>query len=133
MSEVCTEQWIADRARLKVLSTQHPEWTQPRLAQEVGRSLGWVKKWLRRFREAGSTDPSVIFGRSPRSRTPFPAYPEEVEAKIVSIRDDPPEHLRRVPGPKTILYFLHKETADAGPRRASAALYAHSLEDFAQT
>lgn len=109
MAEVCTEQWIADRARLRVLREQHTEWTQQRLAQELGRSLGWVKKWLRRFREAGPRDQTVIFGRSPRKRSPFPEYPAEVEAKILNIRDEPPAHLQRVPGPKAILYFLHQD------------------------
>jgi len=86
MPEVCTEQWIADRARLRVLHLQHPEWTQCRLAQEIGRSRGWVQKWLRRFREVDPTDQTVIMGHSSRPRAPFPTYPEEVEAKIVSIR-----------------------------------------------
>ena len=94
MSEVCTEQWIADRACLRLLATQHPEWTQPRLAQEVGRSRGWVQKWLRRFREADPTDQTVLLGRSSRPHTPFPNYAAEVETKIVSIRDEPPAHLQ---------------------------------------
>lgn len=109
MAEVCTEQWIADRARLRVLSTQHLEWTQTRLAQELGRSRGWVQKWLRRFRQADPADQTVLLGHSSRPRTPLPTYSEEVEAKIVSIRDEPPAHLQRVPGPKTILYFLHED------------------------
>jgi hypothetical protein len=54
MSDVCTEQWIADRARLRVLREQHPEWTQPRLAQEVGRSLGWGKPMASSLSSNGS-------------------------------------------------------------------------------
>lgn len=38
--------WIADRATLRNLAREHPEWTQQDLAEAVGRSLSWVKKWL---------------------------------------------------------------------------------------
>lgn len=92
-----------------MLRELHPEWTQPRLAQELDRSLGWVKKWLARFRKAGPADQTVILGHSSRPQTPFPKLPEVVESRILSIRDDPPAHLQRVPGPKTILYFLHQD------------------------
>ena len=45
------EQWIADRAMLQRLLKQHPEWTQQELANWIGRSKGWVKKWKKRLRE----------------------------------------------------------------------------------
>jgi hypothetical protein len=31
--------WIADRATLRSLAREHPEWTQQDLAEAVGRSL----------------------------------------------------------------------------------------------
>ncbi len=46
------ERWIADRAMLQQLIQKHPEWTQQELADWIGRSLGWVKKWVKRLREA---------------------------------------------------------------------------------
>ena len=45
------ERWIADRAMLQQLIQKHPEWTQQELADWIGRSLGWVKKWVKRLRE----------------------------------------------------------------------------------
>ncbi len=41
-------EWIADRATLRSLAHEHSEWTQRDLADAVGRSLSWVKKWLKR-------------------------------------------------------------------------------------
>ena len=42
------EQWVADRLRLRTLHASHPHWHIPALADAVGRSCGWVKKWLAR-------------------------------------------------------------------------------------
>jgi hypothetical protein len=39
-----------------------------------------------------------------------PSTPKAVVERILAIRDDPPEHLRRVPGPKAILYYLPRDT-----------------------
>ena len=103
------EQWIADRALLWRLRHAHPEWTQPQLAAAVGRSLGFVKKWLPRFRQAPALDPSVLFGLPCRRKTPYPQTDQEVEERILAIRDEPPENLKRVPGPKAILYDLPRD------------------------
>src|SRR6266699_2055112 len=69
------EHWIADRAMLQRLMQLHPEWTQQELADWIGRSVGWVKKWRKRLREA------------------------------------PPGHLQRTPGPRAILYYLPRDPA----------------------
>ncbi len=53
-------EWIADRATLRSLAHEHPEWTQRDLADAVGRSLSWVKKWLKRLREAPPDDLQVL-------------------------------------------------------------------------
>ncbi len=105
------ERWVADRALLRRLIQDHPEWTQKELAAWMGRSLGWVKKWIKRFREAPAGDARVLFGK-PRGRTtPYPQTDAEVQERVVAIRDAPPENLRRVPGPKAILYYLARDPA----------------------
>jgi hypothetical protein len=103
------EQWYADRGRLRDLLRRHPEWSKRDLARELRRSLGWVKKWCTRLREAPADDDTVLCGRS-RARThPPPGISQEVIDRILDIRDHPPAHLQRVPGPKTILYFLGQD------------------------
>jgi hypothetical protein len=105
------ERWVADRALLRRLIPDHPEWTQKELAAWMGRSLGWVKKWIKRFREAPAGDARVLFGK-PRGRTtPYPQTDTEVQERVVAIRDAPPENLRRVPGPRAILYYLARDPA----------------------
>ncbi len=103
------ERWIADRALLQQLMQKHPEWTQPELANRIGRSLGWVKKWAKRLREAPPGDTSVLFGKPFGRKTPSPQTDPVREERILAIRDCPPENLRRTPGPKAILYYLPRD------------------------
>ncbi len=41
-------QWQADRAMLRRLMQTQPQWTQRDYAQSIGRSVAWVKKWIKR-------------------------------------------------------------------------------------
>lgn len=103
------EQWVIDRAQLRELIAKHPDWTKRQLAEVIGRSISWVKKWRRRFREAAPDDDSVLYGLSRARHNPPPSIAEEVVERILEIRDNPPENLSRTPGPKTILYYLHRD------------------------
>ena len=47
-------QWIADRAALRCLSQQHPDWTQQEFAVCIGRSRRFVKQWLKGARPAST-------------------------------------------------------------------------------
>lgn len=103
--------WFSQRAALRCLVRQHPDWTQAQLAATVGRSRSWVAKWLARLKGAAPDDLTVLHARSRARHTSPPATPQAVIERILAIRDDPPEHLRRVPGPKTILYYLPRDSA----------------------
>jgi transposase len=102
-------EWIADRAALRCLVRQHPEWTQEELANCIGRSKNWVKKWLNRLREAPADDLAVLRSRSRARKRPPPPPDLLVIQKIGEMREHPPDHLQRVPGPKAILYYLHRD------------------------
>src|SRR5713226_8138727 len=99
------EHWIADRAMLQRLLQLHPEWTQQELAGWIGRSKGWVKKWVKRLREAPPGDSQVLLGKPLGRKTPYPQTDPQVEERILAIRDAPPENLQRTPGPRAILYW----------------------------
>lgn len=102
------EQYVVDRARLRTLRSQQPDWTHRELAEATSRSLGWVKKWVKRLEAAAPDDDQVLWGYSRvRRTTPRRVGPKVIE-RILSIRDDPPDNLRRTPGPRTILYYLHR-------------------------
>ncbi len=106
-------QLIMQRASLRWLAQQHPSWTQQELAMTVGKSLAWVKKWLKRLREAKPTDVMVLHARSRARKTPPASIASQtaVVQRILEIRESPPENLHRVPGPEAILYYLHRDPA----------------------
>ena len=102
-------EWELDRIRLYQLRRAHPDWTLARLAQELQRSLSWVKKWLKRFREAGQASLEMF-----KSQSRAPHYrPREVVAvvrdAILGLRDELKARYGRVVGAKTILYHLHHD------------------------
>ncbi len=102
-------EWELDRVRLYQLRGAHPDWTLRQLATTLERSLSWVKKWLKRFREA--QPPSLAMFKS-QSRAPhhhpFQIVPLVRDA-ILSLRDELKQRYGRVVGAKTILYHLHRE------------------------
>jgi Integrase core domain len=104
-------QLIVQRASLRWLAQQHPSWTQQDLATTLGKSLAWVKKWLKRLREAAPGDVMVLHARSRARKTPPASITSQIAVvqRILEMRENPPENLHRVPGPEAILYYLHRD------------------------
>ncbi len=63
-------QWLVDRQRLRTLRGLRPDWTLQDLADAIGRSRSWVKKWLKRLRAAAPEDQAVLQGHSSARHTP---------------------------------------------------------------
>jgi transcriptional regulator with XRE-family HTH domain len=104
--------YSAARANLSSLQQQHPGWSHAELAAALGCSQSWVEKWLQRFQEelaASSPLEQVLQGHSRARKTPVPTTHELVVQQILSLRDQPPEGLRRVPGQEAIHYYLQRE------------------------
>jgi hypothetical protein len=118
-------QLMADRLRLPTLLTTQPDWSFSDLADALGRSYSWVKKWVKRLREARPDDDGVLTSRSRARKTPPPAISAAVIERILDIRDHPPFNLNRIPGPKAILYYLQQE--------ATTTLAGHSLPRSTRT
>jgi hypothetical protein len=111
-------QWVADRQLLRTLLVSRPDWTRRDLAQALGRSLGWVKKWIKRLQNAPADDSMVLRSLSRARKHPPPSLSQSVIEHILDIRDHPPQNLGRIPGPKAILYYLcqRASTTLAGQR-----------------
>ncbi len=104
--------YYATRANLLYLCQQHPHWSHAQLAAALGASHSWVEKWLRRLREeqaAGQPLEHILQGHSRARKTPPPTTHPLVVEQILAIRDQPPEGLRRVPGPEAIHYYLERD------------------------
>lgn len=102
-------EWELDRIRLYHLRQAHPDWTKPRLAQQLRRSLSWVKKWLKRFRQAPAASLAMFKSHSRAPQQRHKRLTEAVRNAILSLRDGLKDVYRRVVGPKTILYHLHRD------------------------
>ena len=103
------EQWVVDRCKLRAVWLEHPEWSKGELAQAVGRSKSWVKKWLKRIRGSTLEDREVLNGHSRARKRPPAQVAAEVVNRILDLRDHPPQELGRTPGPLTILYYLKQD------------------------
>jgi len=102
--------WMFDRMQLYKLMQQHPDWSISRLAQALNRSISWVKKWRRRFREAVDLTLTTFLSRSraPTSSTRWVA--ETVRGAVLALRETLGELYHQRVGPKRILYHLHHDT-----------------------
>jgi len=101
--------WVCKRAHLRALLDQHPGWSRQQLADAVGCSKSMVNKWKNRFAEADPHSAVVLFSRSRAPHHHRARLSEEVVERIIEMRLAPPEHLRRTPGPKALLYYLDRD------------------------
>jgi integrase-like protein len=101
-------EWFADRTHLRILVQTQPSWTISDLAHALKRSVSWVKKWRKRIR-AAPQDECVLHSQSRARHQPPARLDQRVIDRILAIRDQPPEQLRRIPGPKAILYYLERD------------------------
>ena len=101
--------YYAARANLYYLWKKHPEWKHGQFAAALGCSKEWVKKWLKRLQEElteGKALEEILQGHSrARKQAPEKTHPVVV-AEILSIRDQPPEGLRRFPAKKLFSTIL---------------------------
>lgn len=102
-------EWLADRSLLRQLLQQQPGWTNQQLAEVVGRSLTWVKKWKKRLRQMPSEEEPLLFSQSRARHHPPEKTSQPVVEAILAIRDQPPDELQRTPGPLAIIYYLQRQ------------------------
>jgi transposase InsO family protein len=103
------EEWMRDRALLRDLLEQTPQASPQELAQATGRSVSWVKKWRQRLADGDPQDPSVLCSRSRAHHAAYFRWDDRVTQRIVEMRLSPPENLKRVPGPRALLYYLPRD------------------------
>jgi hypothetical protein len=102
-------QWQADRSMLRTLLRTQPGWTQRDYAEAVGRSLAWAKKWVKRLRTVPADDVAVLRSQSRARKHPPARLSQTVIDRLLEIRSTPPAPINRIPGPKTIRYYLEHD------------------------
>ncbi len=76
-------------------------------------------------------DPALLCSCSRAHYAPYFRWDERVIKQIVEMRFAPPENLKRVPGPRALLYYLPRDESVASRTGSSASLQPHDLEDSA--
>lgn len=101
-------QWIYDRMKLYDLQRVQPAWGSKQLAEAVGRSERWVRKWLRRFQEVETISFQMFRSRScaPKSRPRQIA--ERVKEVICELRETLSERYHRPAGATLIRHYLEQ-------------------------
>jgi len=95
---------FAERKRAVELSGEG--WSQAAIADELGRSREWVRKWLGRYRASG------LGGLGDRSRRPLShptQLPEGIVAEVLRARDVLAGHPFANQGPNAIYAFLERD------------------------
>ncbi len=103
------EEWMRDRALLRDLLQKTPDASPRELAQATGRSVSWVKKWRKRLCEGDPHDQELLCARSRAHHAPYFRWDVCLIRRIVEMRFSPPENLKRVPGPRALLYYLPRD------------------------
>jgi hypothetical protein len=89
------EEWMRDRALLRDLLQKTPQASPRELAQAIGRSVSWVKKWRKRLTEGDPHDPHLFCSQSRAHHAPYFRWDIQVTKKIVEMRFAPPENADR--------------------------------------
>ena len=103
------EQWIIDRAKLRRLMHEHPDWTTSQFTNAVGRCRKWVQKWKKRLAGTALDDQEALKRQSRKPKTRPEPYHAEVIERMLELRDHPPAAVPRKLGPRTIRYYLHTD------------------------
>ena len=88
---------------------QHPNWMPTQLADVLGRSERWARKWVRRLKEVvkPSFQMYLSASRAPKKRPR--QTPAVVKDVICDLRVSLSEHYHRPAGPRLICHYLHQE------------------------
>ena len=80
------EEWMRDRALFRDLLGRTPHASPQELAQELGRSVSWVKQWRKRLAAGDLHDPSVLCSYSPADHAPCCRWDVLAARRIVEMR-----------------------------------------------
>ncbi len=98
--------WIVARAQLRAYLSQNPQASHREVAEALGYSRSWVRKWRRRLAGAPPDDEVVLHSRSRRPHTCPRRVAAAVEERVVALRLSLGERFHRKVGGWTILHYL---------------------------
>jgi len=97
-------------AALWQLVQEQPRISHRQAAQQLGYSVGWVRKWRQRLAAGAATLEAALPSQSRRPRHSPRRISMEVAAQVVTLRHDLSQRYHRVVGPRTILAYLRQQS-----------------------
>ena len=102
-------EWVYDRMRLYKLMVAHPGLSSARLAEAVGRSARWVRKWVARFKATEQPDMRLFASQSRAPKRRPRQVGEAVKDAICQLRQALSEQYHRPAGALLIRVYLLKD------------------------
>lgn len=102
-------QRIFDRMRLHRLMLAHPHWGPAQLAQAIGRSERWARKWVKRLKAVEQPSFEMYRSRSRAPKTRPRQTPEPVKDVICQLREELSEAYHRPAGADLIHVHLQRD------------------------
>ncbi len=104
-------EWRVARARLRDLLRENAQASHPELAEQLGYSVSWVRKWRKRLAKAAPEDEQVLHSQSHRPKRIPHRVSELVEERIITLRVSLSEQYHRKVGARTIAAYLKHEAS----------------------
>lgn len=104
-------EWIYDRMQLYQLMQVHPDWSAKHLAEAVGRSERWGRKWMQRFRAVDTPSFTVFQSQSRAPHSNPRQISEPVKDAICELRETLSEQYHRRAGARLIRHYLGQDAA----------------------
>ena len=104
-------EWRIARARLRELLQENGQASHPELAERVGYSVAWVRKWRKRLAQVSPDDDQVLYGQSHRPKHSPRRVSTALEERIIALRVTLSEQYNRKVGARTIAAYLKREAA----------------------
>lgn len=104
-------EWRVARARLRDLLRENARACHRELAEQLGYSVAWVRKWRKRLAQAAPDDEQVLLGQSHRPKHVPGRVTPAVEERIIELRITLSEQYNRTVGARTIAAYLRQEAA----------------------
>ena len=102
-------EWCVARAQLRELLKETPNASDRDLAEALGYSPAWARKWRKRLGQAEANDEAVLHCLSHRPKTIARQVSEAMEERIVQMRQTLSAEYNRKVGPRTIVARLRKD------------------------
>src|SRR5579862_4257615 len=104
-------EWRVARARLRDLLRENGQASHQELAEQLGYSVAWVRKWRKRLAQAPPDDEQVLYGQSHRPQHIPRCVSLQIEERIIELRVSLSEQYHRTVGARTIAAYLQHEAA----------------------